>query len=329
MAQLSNKFRDLLIGCAFFDSLGIGFETQTYEQVQDYIKHNPEWCRSVITPTTNPYFDVTKFEPGICTDDFQLTFAIAKSIISCKGINLDDIAKQHISEYFISTNGWGNGTKSSVKRLTEGTTPYESGSNESIGNGVLMKITPVGYYLVNSNHGFSSLDKIKLINEITSMTHNNDTSRIVTNLHVHLLEYLFTNNNINRQQFIDCCQSFKSQLDEYFPQVTIDSIYLATVRKIEKFCQQKNPNDQYFLAISNNASFHQIDTFNIIWSLILSKEINQQLPFEAIKLGGDTDTNGSILGSIVCVLIGSDWLQHLNPTLYNKLKRMNDINNLG
>ena len=97
---------------------------------------------------------------------------------------------------------------------------------------------------------------------------------------------------------------------------------------LQKF-QNDDITDHDLLKISNNANFHQIDTFNLIWSLILINGITVDLPLRAISLGGDTDTTGSILGSIVCCLMGSDWIQTMNPSLYQKLLRMNDIQSIS
>jgi ADP-ribosylglycohydrolase len=317
------KLKDLLIGCAFFDSLGIGFETQSYQEVQNYILAYPQWFTTFVYPTKNPYFDCSKFEPGIYTDDFQLTFAITKSLIQSAKIDIHDIAQKHMDEYLLSTNGWGNGTLSSVKRLIEGCSPFESGSKESKGNGVLMKITPIAYYFTVNKLNFHQ--QVNMINQITSMTHDNEMSRILTNLHVCLLIFLFTNKSMNLKEFNICCSTFKTLCYDVFDTKIMNDIYHSTVEQINQLFQKGEINDNDLLKISNNANFHQVDTFNLIWTLILLCGINDDLPLNAISLGGDTDTTGSILGSIVCVLRGSDWLQIMNPFLYQKLKRMNDI----
>lgn len=324
------KWKDLLIGCAFFDSLGIGFETRSYQEVQNYVIAHPKWFTSFVSPTTNPFFDCSKFEPGIFTDDFQLTFAITKSLVERGKIDIHDIAEKHINEYHISTNGWGNGTLSSVKRLMEGCSPFESGSKESVGNGVLMKITPVAYYFSLNKSNFQQ--QLQTINQITSMTHDNELSQILTNLHVYLLVHLFAHKSINIQDFNVCCKNFSSLCNHSFNIQLINEIIDSTVNKINQLLQKfqnDDITDHDLLKISNNANFHQIDTFNLIWSLILINGINVDLPLRAISLGGDTDTTGSILGSIVCTLIGSDWIQTMNPSLYQKLLRMNDIQSIS
>lgn len=325
--EFNKTIRHLLIGCAFFDSLGIGFETLTYDEVQNYIHKDPNWFQSIVYPTKNPYFDCSKFEPGIFTDDFQLTFAVAKSIIIYNDLNTIDIAQNHIDEYHISTNGWGSGTRASVERLINGVSITESGSKESVGNGVLMKITPLAYFLTTEPQ-LSIECRIFLLNEIISMTHNNNLSKILTNIHVHLLMFIFQNKSINIFEFNSQCAEIKKQLEKTFTMDEVNGIFSNTIDKINCLIKQPNVSDKDYLNISNNASFHQIDTFNLVWNLILLKGINQQLPFYALTLGGDTDTIGSILGSIVCTLMGSDWLKATNPLLYHKLKRLNEIDEL-
>lgn len=327
------NWKPLLIGCAFFDSLGIGFETQSYQSVEDYIKFHPDWYKSFVTPWENPYYDIKKFEPGIFTDDFQLTFAMVKSLIESDGISLYTIAQQHINEYLISTNGWGNGTKASVERLMDGISPLESGNKESVGNGVLMKITPIAYYLFSlGKESLSQADMI-MINQITSMTHDNFLSRILTLIHVDLLIFLFNLGEQPKiQQFFEHFKLKATKLKQFVPSNEIESVLEQTLTKLKKFLKSNDFSDQAFLILSNNASFHQIDTFNLVWTIILTKGITIESPLKAISLGGDTDTTGSILGGIVGAIQGDHFvseLKKLNPLLIKILKRLNEIKSFG
>jgi len=81
------------------------------------------------------------------TDDTQLTLAIANSLIERGDIDLDDIAKKHVEAMMSTTIGWGRSTKNSVQRIKDGAHWSVSGEKGGAGNGVAMKIAPIGAYL--------------------------------------------------------------------------------------------------------------------------------------------------------------------------------------
>ena len=88
-----------------------------------------------------------RLRPGCWTDDTQLTLAIANSIIRCGSTNYDDIACAHINAFEnLELRGWSGTTKQSCRRLAQGTSRTRSGKQGSACNAVAMKISPVAAY---------------------------------------------------------------------------------------------------------------------------------------------------------------------------------------
>lgn len=59
---------------------------------------------------------------------------------------MQSLVEAHIAAYDERTNGWGSGTKMAVQRLKEGVPPTQSGTKETSGNGVLIKLAPLCFW---------------------------------------------------------------------------------------------------------------------------------------------------------------------------------------
>lgn len=104
--------------------------------------------------------DTINLVPGSTTDDWQLTESILKSLIRRKCFDISDIALSQVESYETSTFGWGGTTRAGLAELKEyfdsrgksGRSPFDNpghgvgGSSRGCGNGIAMKIAPVGLF---------------------------------------------------------------------------------------------------------------------------------------------------------------------------------------
>jgi len=157
-----NKILGGLFGLCIGDALGVPFESCS----RDELKKNPV--------TTMVGYGVHNQPAGTWSDDSSLTFCLADSL--CQGFNLDDIAGKFCKWLYEGywtpygkTFGVGNTTRQAISRLTKGVNPEEAGgkSEYSNGNGSLMRILPLAYYLENAE----APKKFEIIHQLSSITH--------------------------------------------------------------------------------------------------------------------------------------------------------------
>ncbi len=117
-------------------------------------------------------YGVFNMPPGTWSDDSSLTFCLAESL--CNGYDLRDIADRFVM--WLEEGYWtpfdkafdiGGTTRFGVGALAKGVSPKESGlkGEYSNGNGSLMRILPLAFYL----RGKKNIGKI--IHEVSAITH--------------------------------------------------------------------------------------------------------------------------------------------------------------
>jgi ADP-ribosylglycohydrolase len=129
------------------DALGLPVETWSAREIEEKFGH----VRRLHSLEGNRYL---RGEPiGSYSDDTQLTLAVARAVVSPDLIDIGLLAREHIAAYLETQRGWGTATRVAVERLLQGETPDRSGRVDNpgaaLGNGVLMKISPVALWAVS------------------------------------------------------------------------------------------------------------------------------------------------------------------------------------
>jgi len=126
-----NKVEGMLLGVAIGDSLGATSEGQSpterlkhYGEIRNYIPGK----RSENKPI------------GVPTDDTQMTFWTLKQLILDGGLVPDNLAKRFCRHHII---GIGTTVKSSLSNYKDGHKPWYNTGLDSLGNGALMRISPI------------------------------------------------------------------------------------------------------------------------------------------------------------------------------------------
>jgi ADP-ribosylglycohydrolase len=169
---MKDKVRGAILGTAIGDALGMPAEGKS----PDTIKKLYNYINTYKKPKSSngkPFHH--NLGPGMWTDDTQLMIAIGQSLVHKKRIDYDDIANNHIIA-FNNRRGWGKATVNSVQRMISGVHWSESAEPTAAGNGVAMKIAPIGVLF-----GLDRLDQFEMVNSVVNigrMTHG-DTRAII------------------------------------------------------------------------------------------------------------------------------------------------------
>ncbi|MFC0181109.1 ADP-ribosylglycohydrolase [Pseudarcicella hirudinis] len=235
---------------------------------------------------------------GTWSDDTSLTFCLTEQII--EGYNLEHLSEKICKWY--TQNYWsargevfdiGISTKNALDRLLKGTHPAESGEKGeySNGNGSLMRILPLVFYLKNK----SIEHRFKIIQEVSGITHAHIRSQIACFFAVELsinlykgLEkakaYLDTQNTV--RDYINTIHIPASE-KELFIRIFYDNI------------TQVHESEIY----SSGYSLHTLEAS--LWAFLTTDSYSEAV-LKAVNLGDDSDTTGCLTGGFAGLYYGFD-----------------------
>jgi len=135
--------------------------------------------------------------PGTWSDDSSLTFCLAECL--CSGFSLDAIANSFwrwYNEGYWTPHGEvfdiGNTTFSAILDWKQGTPPLQAGgkSENSNGNGSLMRILPIAYY----HKSLTFPELIERSHQVSCITHAHLRSQIACGIYISVAASLLEGN---------------------------------------------------------------------------------------------------------------------------------------
>ncbi len=290
-----SKVVDSIIGHAIGDAMGVPTEFCIREKLQ---KH----------PVTKMIgYGQHPVPAGCFSDDTSMELALIDSYINKGKFDYDDIMKNfyywlHDSKFTATDEVFDAGRTciQAIINYSKGKEPLECGLKEEYnnGNGSLMRILPVALYSYYKK--LNDKEIISLTNDISSLTHAHEISRLGCYIYVRYVMFLLDGYSkieaYDKIQELDYSSYSKESLDKY--------------NRILKDNIKKTPIDD----ISSKG--YVVDTLEAsLWCLLVHNNYEDTI-LEAINLGNDTDTVAAITGSMAGIIYGiksipKEWLDTL------------------
>ena len=224
------------------------------------------------------------------------------------GFSIDAVVREHIREYERTTAGWGR-TKECVAKLKDGLCTWQnSGLEEGLGNGVVMKIAPLAFWFAHVHH-LPEESCITSIERLACLTHRNPVCVASAVIHCCALTRLFSpagcvlDTLAQRYQFIAWLTSRADSLEPIYR--LCDSPYRLSVRLKRLLALAPNePTDAQILDIAQGGGYNAVDSLMVVYGVLLKCGPNFEAILHTASLGGNTDSNCSMIGSIVGGLRG-------------------------
>jgi ADP-ribosylglycohydrolase/O-acetyl-ADP-ribose deacetylase (regulator of RNase III) len=300
------KIKSGLFGVAVGDALGVPVEFKSREELRE-----------------NPVQDMigygTHYQPiGTWSDDTSLTFCLAESL--CKGYDLNDIAKNFVKWY--SAELWtphgkvfdiGIATRNAIHNIGRGHLPELCGGFEEKdnGNGSLMRILPLVFYLRNEKDIEVIYKKVK---EVSSITHAHFRSGFACFIYVvYCLEIL--NGNDKEEAYT----RMQSIIDSFLSDKKFNTLEIQLFDRILKNNIAAYPEDEI------ESSGYVLHSLEACFWCFLNWNTFEGMVLKAVNLGGDTDTTGAITGGLAGFYYGIDTIPQ---KWILALARKNDIDDL-
>ena len=293
----SKVVQSALFGLAIGDALGVPVEFQS----RAYLKQNPVEDMKGYGAHNQPV--------GTWSDDSSLTFCLVESL--CLGYNLKDISHKFLRWYRAEI--WtphgevfdiGIATSKAINKIANGTDPVLCGGNNEAdnGNGSLMRILPLLFYLRNEDNLQVIFNKVQ---EVSAITHAHFRSVFACFIYIiYGLELLkgydkkaaYQNTQVTVKKFI-AQNDFDTNEIDLFERIFNSDI--ATVHEHEIY--------------SSGYVLHSLEAS--LWC-VLTTESYQDAVLKAVNLGEDTDTTAAIAGGLAGLIYGfesipQEWMKVL------------------
>jgi len=293
----SKRIHSALFGLAVGDAMGVPVEFQS----RAYLLQHPVKKMEGYGTHRQP--------KGTWSDDSSLTFCLAESL--CNGYDLKDIAQKFLKWYRAEI--WtphgevfdiGIATSKAINEIAKGTDPVLCGGHQEAdnGNGALMRILPMVFYLQNETNLQIIFERIE---QVSAITHAHFRSVFACFIYVvYGLELLkgcdkraaYQNMQV-AVKYLNLKNAFDTKEVDLFKRILEGDI--ATVAENEIY--------------SSGYVLHSLEAS--LW-VILTTQTYEDAVLRAVNLGDDTDTTAAIAGGLAGMIYGfegipKDWVNLL------------------
>ncbi len=249
---------------------------------------------------------------GTWTDDGSMTLALLDSIRELDVIDLEDIMTRFVDWYedgeytqYGEPFDMGNTCSRAIEKFEMEHDAMTCGgrSDRSNGNGSLMRIIPACLYAYEKK--MPEADAIKMIHEVSGLTHNHLRSKMACGLYYFCAKAILDEDGT-------LAERLQNGMDEGF------AFYESDISNLTELAHYGRLRDLKEFAETDAAEIkttgYVVDSLEAaIWCLINTDTFKDCL-LKAVNLGDDTDTVGAIAGGLAGLYYGyeaipADWLE--------------------
>lgn len=196
-------------------------------------------------------------------------------------------------------------TKRAIRRYKMGMSPFGCGGKDfsNNGNGSLMRILPMVYYIAKYNDFKLSTESFDMIHKVSALTHAHPLSFMACDIYVSLGIFLLQGYTI-----LDAYEEVTQKVVQYIHSQDVYSEWLREFKVLSKL-PEYNEDDI-------KSSGYVVDSLiAAIWSL-LNSDSYEDCIFTSVRLGNDTDTIAAIAGGLAGIYYGyemipANWIRDL------------------
>ena len=303
------QIRALVLGHAVGDALGVPVEFQDRASL-------------AMNPVLGMRSGGSHHMPRGCwSDDTSMTLALMDSIASTGAIQVRDIMTRfsqwfHQNAYTATqrTFGVGRATELAIKRFDAGTEPTACGSTEaaSNGNGSLMRISPIAFYLHERYAGqLDTAEPLAVVHVVSALTHGHCRSQMACGIYVILIGELLDGKKLH--------QAVAAALQKGRAFYAAQPGFIQEVE--DTYSRLWRPDFAGLGEADIRSTGYVVDTLEaVLWCLLTTSDYKSCV-LKAVNLGFDTDTIGAISGGIAALAYGEEsipeaWLDALLQRTY-------------
>ena len=318
---MKEKILGGIMGLCVGDALGVPVEFARRETLQ----------RDPVTGMRG--YGVHNQPPGTWSDDSSLTLCLLDSL--AHGLDYSDIMQRFASWMFegkYTPHGEvfdiGGTTKKALIRFGRGTEPLICGGRSEFdnGNGALMRILPLSFYLYShygyttrhlpdssENHEKTADEFFTIIHNVSSLTHAHARGHIACGMYLSIAAWLMiaTLRSAIGAGIRDTVEYYAKK-EPYCEELN----YFARIADWDSLCEfMKLPQEAIH---TDGYVVHTLEA--ALWCL-LTTDSYERCVLKAVNLGGDTDTTAAVAGGLAGLAYGpraipEAWKEQLARRVY-------------
>jgi ADP-ribosyl-[dinitrogen reductase] hydrolase len=293
---ITEKIKSLLLGVAVGDALGVPVEFKSRE----FLRLNP------VTDMTG--YGTHYQPPGTFSDDSSLTFCLAEMLTG--EFDLNALGQNFIrwrDEGYWTAGGEafdvGITTGKAIERLKKGVRPEQAGGtdDDSNGNGSLMRISPLIFYLVDKPVN----ERFEITRKVSSVTHGHIRSVIACFYYLEFGRLL-----LEGKDKFEIFQNLRDEIPPFLNSLPVDPSEIVGFDRLLQGSIYEQAEDTI------SGSGYVVHTLeSAIWCLLTTGSYRDAV-LKAVNLGEDTDTTAAVTGGLAGLLYGTDdipagWIMQL------------------
>lgn len=303
----NQRWLGLLIGTAVGDAVGLPAEG--ISRARNYKLFKGKWEHRLL------------FKYGLCSDDTEHTIFVAQSLLA-HGNDVKLFQKRLASSlrwWLLSLPaGIGLATGRAIIKLWFGCNPKNSGVY-SAGNGVAMRVAPIGAYFYND-----AKLRTEYVKASTYLTHTDPKAFIGANAIAEVIAWIW------REQLTE--RPALSKFIFFLREIANDKQWLELTDLMEKGLNDNLSVAEFanLMGLSNGITgyiYHTVPMVLYAWYVHFGNF--EQTLISIFNCGGDTDTTGAIVGALAGSVTGyngipDNWIDKIidYPRSINLLKKL-------
>lgn len=299
-----DRVTGMLMGCAIGDALGMPVEGLENKLTLRAI-HRLGGIRDFLAPQAHVLKSLRRLRPGCWTDETQLTVAITRSIISGGDLDYDAIANAHVHAFeTLELRGWEATTKQACRRLAQGTDRLRSGKLGGSGNGVAAKIAPIAAW--STLRGETRDTLLQHCVNVGVMTHH-DPRAIVG---AYLIALLVRDALVGPRKWNPSPERYEELIEEarWAEGVLVTSLGGSDdpiSQNLSELSDALDSESTELAEFSRGATSYVCNSVPYVVALLCGRAWEfEDGVVAAVNGGGDTDTNGAMVGAVLGAAFG-------------------------
>ena len=321
-----DRLTGMLMGCAVGDALGMPVEGLENELTLRAIRRLGG-IRDFLAPQAHVLKSLRRLRPGCWTDETQLTLAITRSIILARELDYDAIADAHIRAFeTLELRGWEATTKQACRRLAQGTDRHRSGKLGGAGNAVATKIAPVAAW--SFLKGESREELLAHCEQVGLMTHNDPRSIVGA----YLIAMLIRDGLAGPKKWTPSPERYEELIEEARWAEEMLSTGLGVSddplsQNLEELSDALDCDSVELAEFCNGATNYVGNSVPYVVALLCGNSWEfEDGVIAAVNGGGDTDSNGAMVGAVLGAAYGA---RKLPKRFLDKVEEAEMIRDLG
>ncbi|MFT4705787.1 MAG: ADP-ribosyl-[dinitrogen reductase] hydrolase [Bradymonadia bacterium] len=321
-----DRMTGLLMGAAIGDALGMPVESIESEQTLRAL-HRLGGIRHFLAPQPHVLKSLRRLRPGCWTDETQLIVAISRAIITEGTLDYDVVADAFVHAFeTLELRGWDATTKQACRRLAQGTDRTRSGNVGGSGNAVAARIAPIAAW--SFLRGDNREQLLEHCINVGIMTHHDP--RAVTA--AYLISLLIRDALSAPRRWMPSPERYTELIEEarWAEEMLATRIGVSDdpiSQHLEEMSDALDCEPLELAEFCNGATSYACHSVTYVIALLCGR------PWEfeagvvaAVNGGGDTDSNGAMVGAVLGAAYG---LRKLPKGFVEKLEEAEMLRECG